>query len=95
MESYWRNGVMGKSWVFSAASSVKTARSSATKFREKTLQECREHTTVRATLKQYDPMRPIGEMTSRGNHENSMVRTPSEPCELVKPLQRDDVLERS
>ena len=51
MESYWRNGVMGKSWVFSAASSVKTARSSATKFRETTLQECREHPTVRATSK--------------------------------------------
>ena len=30
MESYWRYGVMGKSWVFSAASSFKTARSSAT-----------------------------------------------------------------
>ena len=94
MESYWRNGVMGKSWVFSAASSVKTARSSATKFRETTLQEYREHPTVRATSNS-DLMKPIGKMTSRGNHENSMVRTPSEPRELVKPLQRDDVLERS
>ena len=44
---------------------------------------------------EYDLMKPIGEMTSRGDHENSMVRTPSKPRELVKLLQRDDALERS
>ena len=48
-----------------------------------------------SNIEQYDLMKPIGEMTSRGDHENSMVRTPSKPRELVKLLQRDDALERS
>ena len=34
-------------------------------------------------------------VTSRGNHESSMVRTSSEQRELVRPLQIGDVLGRS